>query len=276
MKIKASQLFPLTEKRSSESDLYARKGNAFLSQAVTDTREKKAQSFSSLLSHTKNSAEKSEPTTLKTLRDSDDANRGEQEPDSALLSDISEEREALAEAPLIGPARAPFGASAVVFATEIKEINLRPFFPPSDVELIVNSVQTQMGIEGQKEVTLEFSKAVYEGLSVKLSSDLSGGVMIEFMATTVQVQSEIQLRLPTLRDELQAHGVDGSYIGVSLTNDGAQQQGGYQQRPSKQRELDGGSDFTTSNQLAPRYEQAEGSSRLEEHLNPPSTATYLA
>jgi hypothetical protein len=85
-----------------------------------------------------------------------------------------------------------------------------------DLEKIVAAVRTQFVAGRQREMMLELSRSVLEGLRVRLSADGTGRVTAEFFAASEQVHALLDAKSGALADLLSARGVDLAALKTSL------------------------------------------------------------
>lgn len=78
----------------------------------------------------------------------------------------------------------------------------------ADLERIVAAVHTNLAAGGQREVTLELSRSVLEGLRIKLSADKAGRITAEFITTSEKVRALLDVRSSELSNLLRSRDVD--------------------------------------------------------------------
>ncbi|HKR13351.1 MAG TPA: flagellar hook-length control protein FliK [Pyrinomonadaceae bacterium] len=110
------------------------------------------------------------------------------------------------------------------------ETSSRPLVHNVDMNSIVTACQVQLAANGQKEVTLQLSHSMLEGLRVKLTSDGAGRINAEFLAATEGIKSLLDGRSAELIEQLRSRGINLAEFRSSLAadansrNDSQQQQ----------------------------------------------------
>lgn len=212
MKIKASELFSLSAKPNGEGERTAP------DEAAGANQRKKFRDFSSVLGKREASSSDGEHARKTVPSDAEESYRMEK---TNFRSDLifaapARADELLEESTAQVNAHMNYSAQPLQWAPEIEEVGAKPNFPAADVERIVNAIETRCAIDGKREVTLEFSQAIAQGLVVKLSSDPTERLRIEFIAPNARLLVEIKSQLPELINQLRARGVDTAHVKVSI------------------------------------------------------------
>jgi len=109
----------------------------------------------------------------------------------------------------------------VISGGELEEV--RAILPEKDLDQIVVTVRTQLLPGGQREVTLDLPHSVLEGLRAKLNLTASGRLTIDFIASSEQVKTQLDLRAHELSDRLRARGIDVAALKTSLSDSSGRQ-----------------------------------------------------
>lgn len=109
-------------------------------------------------------------------------------------------------------AREPVASSEV-------ETNNRPIVHTLDLDSIVTACQIQLAGNGQKEVTLELSRSMLEGLRVKLTSDGAGRISADFLAANEGIKTLLDGRSQQLIELLRARGINLAEFRSSVAAD---------------------------------------------------------
>jgi flagellar hook-length control protein FliK len=103
-------------------------------------------------------------------------------------------------------------------ANEIN-MNNRPIVHSLDLDSIVTAYQVQIVGNGQKEVTLQLSHSMLDGLRVKLTSDGAGRITADFIAATEGIKSLLDVRSSELIEQLRSRGINLSEFRSSVAAD---------------------------------------------------------
>ncbi|MEP6903381.1 MAG: hypothetical protein ABJA66_16760, partial [Actinomycetota bacterium] len=96
----------------------------------------------------------------------------------------------------------------------VSELNLSESFAArsilhiADLERLVSTVRTQTGLGGKREIILQLKRSVLEGLQVKILTDGSARVNIEFLAANQKVRSQIENHREELAGILRGRGLN--------------------------------------------------------------------
>lgn len=93
----------------------------------------------------------------------------------------------------------------------------------ADLERMVAAARTQV-IDGRREVTLELSRSVLEGLRVKLRTNEAGRIDVEFIAVSERIRAQIDARTPELTNLLRSRGIPLQTLKTSVDADSSSQQ----------------------------------------------------
>lgn len=78
----------------------------------------------------------------------------------------------------------------------------------ADLERMVSTIRTQTALSGKREIVLQLRRSVLEGLQVKITTDPSAKVHIEFLAASDKVRSEIEKHSSELAQILRGRGIN--------------------------------------------------------------------
>lgn len=95
----------------------------------------------------------------------------------------------------------------------------------ADLERIVAAVRTQVVAGGKREVTLELSRSVLEGLRIKLKTNEAGRIDAEFIAASERVRTQIDARVGDLSNLLRSRGISLETLKTSVGADSSSQEG---------------------------------------------------
>jgi hypothetical protein len=120
------------------------------------------------------------------------------------------------------PTALAFGDSSTpggpVISTEIPT-DVRAVLPPMDLDSIVAACQVQVTAGGQREVILDLSHTVLNGLRVKLSANSTGGITTEFLAANEGVKTLLDARSAELIALLRTRGINLTAFKSSVAAD---------------------------------------------------------
>jgi hypothetical protein len=120
-----------------------------------------------------------------------------------------------------------------VVTTEVDTSN-RPVVHNLDLDSIVTACQVQLVANGQKEVTLDLSHSMLEGLRVKLTSDAAGRITADFLTANEGIKSLLDGRSLELIELLRSRGITLAEFRSSVAADG-RSGNDFQQRQSATR-----------------------------------------
>ncbi len=95
----------------------------------------------------------------------------------------------------------------------------RPIVHSLDLNSIVTAYQVQLVGNGQKEVTLDLSRSMLDGLRVKLTSDGAGRITADFLAATDGIKSLLDGRSLELIEQLRSRGINLAEFRSSVAAD---------------------------------------------------------
>lgn len=123
---------------------------------------------------------------------------------------------------------------------------LRAILHIADLERIVAAVRTQAVAGGGREITLELSRSVLEGLRIKLRTNEAGRIDAEFITASERVRTQIDARTADLANLLRSRGIPLQTLKTSIGTDSSSQEG---DRENKRQSLGG---FAAEARLTPR------------------------
>src|SRR5262249_19822793 len=94
--------------------------------------------------------------------------------------------------------------------------DVQAILPAVDIEKILAAVRTQLLPGGGREITLDLSHSVLEGLRIKLNVLPSGRLAVDFIASSETVKAMIEARSQELGELLRARGVNLASLKSSL------------------------------------------------------------
>ncbi|HEX2272143.1 MAG TPA: flagellar hook-length control protein FliK, partial [Pyrinomonadaceae bacterium] len=116
----------------------------------------------------------------------------------------------------------------------------RPILHSIDLNSIVTAYQVQLVGNGQKEVTLELSRSMLEGLRVKLTSDGAGRITADFLAATEGIKALLDGRSQELIEQLRSRGINLAEFRSSVAADANSRNDSQQkQSPAHGERIDG-------------------------------------
>jgi hypothetical protein len=113
----------------------------------------------------------------------------------------------------------PVAAPATEALQETEIPGARAIITDADLSSIVSTIRTDITNAGRREVTIELSHSVLEGLRIKIGSDAFGRLRAEFIATSEQVKAQLDHRAYDLTDLLRARGINLSMLKTTLERD---------------------------------------------------------
>ena len=118
------------------------------------------------------------------------------------------------------------GQSGFGMNSGVNELNLTENFAArsilhiADLERLVSTVRTQIGLGGKRETTLKLKNSVLEGLEVKIITDPAAGVQIEFLAANETVRAKIEKHSAELAQILSGRGINLETLKTTLSSGG--------------------------------------------------------
>jgi flagellar hook-length control protein FliK len=95
----------------------------------------------------------------------------------------------------------------------------RPALRTADLEKMVEAIRVQVTASGQRQLSIDFSRTVLEGLRVRLRTDGAGRLSAEFVVANEQIRSLIQSRSHELAGMLLDRGIELSSLRTSIEAD---------------------------------------------------------
>jgi flagellar hook-length control protein FliK len=113
------------------------------------------------------------------------------------------------------------------------EVNTsRPIVHSVDLDSIVTAYQVQLVGNGQKEVTLDLSRSMLEGLRVKLTSDGAGRITADFLAANEGIKSLLDGRSLELIEQLRSRGINLAEFRSSVAADANSRNDSQERQPA--------------------------------------------
>jgi hypothetical protein len=110
-------------------------------------------------------------------------------------------------------------APATEAAQETEIPGARAIMTDADLSSIISTIRADMTQAGRREVVIELSHSVLEGLRIRIGSDAFGRLRAEFIATSEQVKVQLDQRANDLADLLRARGINLSALKTTLERD---------------------------------------------------------
>lgn len=110
----------------------------------------------------------------------------------------------------------PAAAHAIEAPRETEFPGARAIITDYDLSSIVSTIRTDMTQAGRREVLIELSHSVLEGLRIRIGSDTYGHLRAELIATSEQVKAQLDHRADDLTDLLRARGINLSALKTTL------------------------------------------------------------
>lgn len=116
-----------------------------------------------------------------------------------------------------GGGQSGFGTGTSVGQLNISEnFAARSILHIADLERLVSTVRSQIGLGGRREIVLQLKRSVLEGLQVKITTDEAARVAVEFLAADESVRSKIAGHSQELAEILRGRGINLSSLTASL------------------------------------------------------------
>ena len=228
MKIKSDYLHEASEadkrddaRRSSKlRQMYNEEADAAHKPRRTDSPVKEDLKFASLL---ENSAKPQKPNQERddTSRDSKDDRKKEKKESAKDAADNST-GEAKSEKYESSAGGGSFGGQSNLGGDGVGHLNLNENFAArsilhiADLERLVSTIRSQITLGGRREIVLQLKRSVLEGLRVKITTDASARVGIEFFADDEAVRSQIEKHSDELAGILRGRGINLQSLTTSL------------------------------------------------------------
>ncbi len=115
-------------------------------------------------------------------------------------------------------------------APNLENINARAILHIADIEKIVSSVRTQLSDLNLPQVVIQLKNSVLEGLQIKLSNDINGKVIAEFVSKSEKARLQVEAKTKELSDILHNRGIQISTIKTSLADSSTDNQDNRKER----------------------------------------------
>lgn len=89
----------------------------------------------------------------------------------------------------------------------------------ADLERLISTIRAQSQLGGKREVVLQLKRSVLEGLQVKITTDPTAKVQIEFLAANEKVRSEIEKHSEELAGILRGRGINLETLKTTVRSD---------------------------------------------------------
>ena len=116
------------------------------------------------------------------------------------------------------------GQSGFGMNSGVGELNLTENFAArsilhiADLERLVSTVRTQIGLGGKRETTLKLKNSVLEGLEVKITTDPAARVQIEFLAANEAVRAKVEKHSAELAQILSGRGINLETLKTTISS----------------------------------------------------------
>lgn len=117
------------------------------------------------------------------------------------------------------------GQSNFGMGGNVNQLNLSESFAArsilhiADLERLISTVRTQIGLGGRREIVLQLKRSVLEGLSVRIMTGAGAGVQIEFLAANEKVRSQVESHAEELAGILRGRGINLETLKTSVGSD---------------------------------------------------------
>lgn len=114
----------------------------------------------------------------------------------------------------------------------INQLNLNEAFAArsilhiADLERLISTIRSQSLLGGKREIILQLRRSVLEGLQVKITTDPTSKVQIEFLAANEKVRSEIDKHSEELAGILRGRGINLENLKTTV-NSGSKEKGSH-------------------------------------------------
>lgn len=115
----------------------------------------------------------------------------------------------------------------------LENINARAILHIADIEKIVSSIRTQLIDNNIPQVVIQLKNSVLEGLQIKLSTDLNGKIVAEFVAKSEKAKLQVEAKTKELADILHNRGIHLSTIKTSLADSSQNNQNKRENQPTE-------------------------------------------
>lgn len=89
----------------------------------------------------------------------------------------------------------------------------------ADLERLISTIRTQSQLSGKREIVLQLKRSVLEGLQVKITTDPTTKVQIEFLAANEKVRSEVEKHSEELAGILRGRGINLETLKTTVRSD---------------------------------------------------------
>lgn len=89
----------------------------------------------------------------------------------------------------------------------------------ADLERLISTIRAQSQLGGKREIILQLKRSVLEGLQVKITTDPSTKVQIEFLAANEKIRSEIEKHSEELTGILRGRGINLETLKTTVRSD---------------------------------------------------------
>lgn len=120
-----------------------------------------------------------------------------------------------------GGGQSGFGAGGGVNQLSLNDnFAARSILHIADLERLISTVRTQIGLGGRREIVLQLKRSVLEGLQVKITTDANSKVALEFLAANENVRSQIESHSQELGEILRGRGINLETLKTTVNSDG--------------------------------------------------------
>lgn len=89
----------------------------------------------------------------------------------------------------------------------------------ADLERLISTIRAQSQLGGRREIILQLKRSVLEGLQVKITTDPTTKVQIEFLAANEKVRSEVEKHSEELAGILRGRGINLETLKTTVRSD---------------------------------------------------------
>jgi hypothetical protein len=117
-----------------------------------------------------------------------------------------------------------FGGQSNLGSGDVNQLNLNENFAArsilhiQDLERLILTVRSQIALGGRREIVLQLKRSVLEGLRVKITTDDSARVGIQFLAANENVRSQIEKHSTELAGILRGRGINLQSLSTSINS----------------------------------------------------------
>lgn len=120
----------------------------------------------------------------------------------------------------------------------------------ADLERLISTIRTQTQLGGKREIILQMKRSILEGLQVKITTDPTTKVQIEFLAANEKVRSEIEKHSEELAGILRGRGINLETLKTTVTSDSEEKSSSDDKSPISEindKSISEGSDLAADN-----------------------------